>query len=56
MTEARRPATGDAGAPVASDGHSLTIGANGPIVINYHYLMERSPCEQCGRAHQGWGL
>jgi len=31
----------DAGAPVASDEHSLTIGADGPIVLNDHYLIEQ---------------
>jgi len=33
--------TTDAGAPVASDEHSLTIGADGPIVLNDHYLIEQ---------------
>ena len=33
--------TTDAGIPVASDEHSLTIGADGPIVLNDHYLIEQ---------------
>jgi catalase len=41
MTESRKPTTTDGGAPVASDEHSLTIGADGPIVLNDHYLIEQ---------------
>lgn len=37
----KKPTTNDAGAPVASDEHSLTIGADGPIVLNDHYLIEQ---------------
>ena len=33
--------TTDAGIPVASDEHSLTIGADGPIVLHDHYLLEQ---------------
>ena len=33
--------TTDAGAPVASDEHSLTVGAGGPIVLHDHYLIEQ---------------
>jgi len=33
--------TTDAGAPVASDEHSLTVGADGPIVLHDHYLIEQ---------------
>jgi catalase len=29
------------GGPVASDEHSLTVGADGPIVLNDHYLIEQ---------------
>ena len=36
-----KPTTTDAGIPVASDEHSLTIGADGPIVLNDHYLIEQ---------------
>jgi catalase len=37
----RRPTTTDAGIPVSSDEHSLTIGPNGPIVLHDHYLIEQ---------------
>ncbi len=33
--------TTDAGIPVASDEHSLTIGRDGPIVLHDHYLIEQ---------------
>jgi Catalase len=33
--------TTDAGAPVASDENSLTIGADGPILLQDHYLIEQ---------------
>lgn len=33
--------TNDAGNPVASDEHSLTVGADGPIVLHDHYLIEQ---------------
>ena len=33
--------TTDAGIPVASDEHSLTLGRDGPIVLNDHYLIEQ---------------
>jgi catalase len=33
--------TTDAGIPVASDEHSLTIGPNGPILLQDHYLLEQ---------------
>src|SRR5690349_9564175 len=36
-----RPATTDAGIPVASTEHSLTVGADGPIVLNDFYLIEQ---------------
>ncbi|MHA3978542.1 catalase [Halovulum sp. GXIMD14794] len=35
------PTTTDAGIPVQSDEHSLTVGPNGPIVLNDHYLLEQ---------------
>ncbi|WP_101947151.1 catalase [Mycobacterium sp. 3519A] len=38
MTE---PTTNDAGIPVASDVHSLTIGPDGPIVLQDSYLIEQ---------------
>src|ERR1700760_1026132 len=35
------PTTTDAGIPVASDDHSLTIGTDGPILLQDHYLIEQ---------------
>jgi catalase len=35
------PTTTDAGIPVPSDEHSLTIGPNGPILLQDHYLIEQ---------------
>ncbi|GAA4628898.1 catalase [Cellulomonas oligotrophica] len=35
------PTTNNAGAPVASDAHSLAVGADGPIVLHDHYLVEK---------------
>src|SRR6476660_10014162 len=35
------PTTTDAGIPVASDEHSLTVGPNGPILLQDHYLLEQ---------------
>ena len=40
MTETRFTTT-DGGAPVASDEYSLTVGPNGPILLNDHYLIEQ---------------
>ncbi|MEO8810253.1 MAG: catalase [Rhodanobacter sp.] len=36
-----KPTTNDAGIPVASDDHSLSVGADGPIVLHDHYLIEQ---------------
>ena len=37
-----RPATTtQAGAPIASDTHSLTVGADGPTVLHDHHLVEK---------------
>lgn len=33
--------TTDAGIPVASDEYSLTVGANGPILLQDHYLIQK---------------
>ncbi|MDQ2583277.1 catalase [Saccharothrix yanglingensis] len=41
MTESRHT-TNNAGIPVASDDHSLTLGANGPILLQDHYLIEKN--------------
>src|SRR3984957_17260687 len=35
------PTTTDAGIPVASDDPSLTIGTDGPILLQDHYLIEQ---------------
>ena len=39
MTE--RYTTTDGGAPVPSDEHSLTVGPDGPILLQDHYLIEQ---------------
>jgi len=39
--DGRKPTTTDAGIPVASDEHSLTVGRDGPIVLQDHYLIEQ---------------
>jgi catalase len=42
MTNAQpNPTTTDAGIPVPSDEHSLTIGPDGPILLHDHYLIEQ---------------
>lgn len=42
MTDVQpQPTTTDSGIPVESDEHSLTIGADGPIVLQDHYLIEQ---------------
>ncbi len=35
------PTTTDAGIPVASDEHSLTVGPDGPILLQDHYLIQQ---------------
>ena len=37
----RKPTTTDAGIPVSSDEYSLTVGPDGPILLQDHYLMEQ---------------
>src|SRR5271166_47037 len=37
----RKPTTTDAGIPVASDEYSLTVGRDGPILLQDHYLIEQ---------------
>jgi catalase len=39
--DSRNPTTNDAGIPVASDEHSLTVGPDGPILLQDHYLIEQ---------------
>jgi catalase len=40
-TEGRPPTTTDAGIPVASQEHSLTIGPDGPVLLQDFYLIEQ---------------
>jgi catalase len=37
----RKPTTTDAGIPVASDEYSLTVGPDGPVLLQDHYLIEQ---------------
>src|SRR5579864_1664438 len=37
----RPPTTNDAGVPVASQEHSLTVGPDGPILLQDFYLIEQ---------------
>src|SRR6204780_477218 len=39
--DSRKPTTNDAGIPVPSDEYSLTVGADGPILLQDHYLIEQ---------------
>jgi catalase len=42
MSDKQRPrTTTDAGIPAASDEHSLTIGPDGPILLQDHYLIQK---------------
>ncbi|GAA3602687.1 catalase [Kineosporia mesophila] len=42
MSSTERPVTTtDAGIPVASDEHSLTVGPDGPLLLQDHYLIEQ---------------
>ncbi|MHB8659681.1 MAG: catalase [Solirubrobacteraceae bacterium] len=42
MSESRPPrTTTDAGIPAASDEHSLTVGTDGPILLQDHYLIQK---------------
>src|SRR5215475_5621125 len=36
-----QPTTTDSGIPVPSDEHSLTVGPDGPILLQDHYLIEQ---------------
>ena len=40
-TDQSKPTTTDAGIPVESDEHSLTVGPDGPILLQDHYLIEQ---------------
>ncbi len=37
----RPPTTTDAGVPVAGDEHSLSVGPDGPLLLQDHYLIEQ---------------
>ncbi len=39
--ESRPPTTTDGGVPVASDEHSLSVGPDGPLLLQDHYLIEQ---------------
>ena len=39
--EQRLPTTTDAGIPAPSDEHSLTVGPDGPILLQDHYLVQK---------------
>lgn len=41
MSDKKKFTTTDAGIPVNSDEHSLTVGPNGPILLHDHYLIEQ---------------
>ncbi len=41
MSGDRRVTTTDAGIPAASDEHSLTVGPDGPILLQDHYLIQK---------------
>jgi catalase len=41
MSDSRKPTTTDAGIPVPSDEYSLTVGGDGPILLQDHYLIEQ---------------
>src|ERR1700682_4801475 len=42
MTDERSPiTTTDSGIPAASDEHSLTVGPDGPILLQDHYVIQK---------------
>jgi catalase len=42
MPDPQRPVTTtDAGVPAPSDEHSLTVGPNGPVLLQDHYLIQK---------------
>jgi len=41
VTQEQPATTNDAGVPVESDEHSLTVGPDGPILLQDHYLIEQ---------------
>jgi hypothetical protein len=44
-----KPATTDAGIPLPSDEFSLTVGPDGPILLQDHYLIEQMANFSCLR-------
>ena len=40
-TDRPHPTTNDGGAPIASDEHSLSVGPDGPLLLQDHYLLEQ---------------
>ena len=67
--EQSKATTTDAGIPVESDEHPLTVGPDGPILLQDHYLIEqmanfnreriperRRAGEPCPRQHAGQSL
>ena len=40
-SDTRQPTTTDAGIPIPSDEFSLTVGPDGPILLQDHYLIEQ---------------
>ena len=40
-TDQSKPTTTDAGIPVESDEHSLTVGPEGPVLLQDTYLIEQ---------------
>ena len=41
MSDERRPTTTDAGIPAPSDDHSLSVGPDGPLLLQDHYLIQK---------------
>ena len=41
LERAPQTTTTDSGIPAASDEHSLTVGADGPIVLHDHYVVQK---------------
>ena len=41
MSEKRPATTTDAGIPAPSDDHSLSVGPNGPLLLQDHYLIQK---------------
>lgn len=46
--------TNNVGIPVESDEHSLTVGPDGPILLQDHYLIEKMAQFNRERVPSGW--